>query len=462
MKNFYTEDTITALSTPYGLGGIAIIRISGKDSVKIAEKLYRSPSGKTKKIASYKAMYGYVISPKTGKKIDEAIFLPMLKPYSYTKEDVVEIQCHGGSICASEILKLICSEGARMAQPGEFTKRAFLNGRIDLSEAESIMDLISSNSELAMKNSIKQLSGSLNKIIVDLRDKILYETAFIESALDDPEHYDLNNYPDELKIKVEDMISSVDVLIKSFDSGHILKEGINTLILGKPNAGKSSLLNTLSRRERAIVTDIPGTTRDTLEEQITINGISLNIIDTAGIRQTDDIVEKIGVDKAIDSIEDADLILFVLDSSRPLDSDDEFIIDKIKDKKVIILLNKSDLDTVINEVDICKKYDKPVISFSSVSMDGLNTLESTITDMFFSGEVKTDDTLYITNSRQASCLSNAKNSLMNVIASIDNMMPEDFFSIDLMDAYNFLGEITGETIDDDLANKIFSEFCMGK
>lgn len=455
----FHNDTICAIATSLNNSGIGIIRVSGEESISIVDSIFR---GKNKLIdcETHTIQYGHIVS--NAEVIDEVLVMIMKGPRSYTTEDTIEIDCHGGILILKKVLKLLLDAGARIAEPGEFTKRAFLNGRIDLSEAESIMDLISSNSELAMKNSIKQLSGSLNKIIVDLRDKILYETAFIESALDDPEHYDLNNYPDELKIKVENMISSVDGLIKSFDSGHILKEGINTLILGKPNAGKSSLLNTLSRRERAIVTDIPGTTRDTLEEQITINGISLNIIDTAGIRQTDDIVEKIGVDKAIDSIEDADLILFVLDSSRPLDSDDEFIIDKIKDKKVIILLNKSDLDTMINEVDICKKYDKPVISFSSVSMDGLNTLESTITDMFFSGEVKTDDTLYITNSRQASCLSNAKNSLMNVLTSIDNMMPEDFFSIDLMDAYNFLGEITGETIDDDLANKIFSEFCMGK
>ena len=455
----FHSDTICAIATSLNSSGIGIIRVSGEESISIVDSIFR---GKNKLIdcETHTIQYGHIVS--NSEVIDEVLVMIMKGPRSYTTEDTIEIDCHGGILILKKVLKLLLDAGARIAEPGEFTKRAFLNGRIDLSEAESIMDLISSNSELAMKNSIKQLSGSLNKIIVDLRDKILYETAYIESALDDPEHYDLNNYPDVLKIKVEDMISSVDALIKSFDSGHILKEGINTLILGKPNAGKSSLLNTLSRRERAIVTDIPGTTRDTLEEQITINGISLNIIDTAGIRQTDDIVEKIGVDKAIDSIEDADLILFVLDSSRPLDSDDEFIIDKIKDKKVIILLNKSDLVSVINEVDICKKYDKPVISFSSVSMDGLNTLESTITDMFFSGEVKTDDTLYITNSRQASCLSNAKNSLMNVITSIDNMMPEDFFSIDLMDAYNFLGEITGETIDDDLANKIFSEFCMGK
>ncbi len=455
----YHSDTICAIATSMNSSGIGIIRVSGEESISIVDSIFR---GKDRlcNCQSHTIQYGHIYDGN--QLVDEVLVLIMKSPRSYTTEDVIEIHCHGGILVLKKVLSLLVKKGARIAEPGEFTKRAFLNGRIDLSEAESIMDLISSSSELAMKNSVKQLSGSLNKIIVDLREKILYETAYIESALDDPEHYDLSDYPDSLKVKVEDMIFIVDDLINSFNSGHILKEGINTLILGKPNAGKSSLLNTLSRRERAIVTDIPGTTRDTLEEQITINGVSLNIIDTAGIRETDDVVEKIGVDKALDSIDDADLILFVIDSSRPLDDNDEFIISKILDKKVIILLNKSDLSSVINEEDICKKYDKSVISFSSVSLDGLKTLEATITDMFFSGQVKSDDTLYITNSRQAGCLSNAKTSLLNVLNSIENMMPEDFFSIDLMDAYNFLGEITGETIEDDLANKIFAEFCMGK
>ncbi|MCR5416479.1 MAG: tRNA uridine-5-carboxymethylaminomethyl(34) synthesis GTPase MnmE [Pseudobutyrivibrio sp.] len=455
----YHSDTICAIATSMNSSGIGIIRVSGDDSISIVDTIFKGKT-KLKDCETHTIQYGHIMSGT--EIVDEVLVLIMKGPRSYTTEDVIEIDCHGGVLVLKKVLSLLVAAGARIAEPGEFTKRAFLNGRIDLSEAESVMDLISSSSEMAMKNSIKQLSGSLNKIIVELRDKILYETAFIESALDDPEHYDLTGYPEELKIKVEGLIDTVNNLIESFNSGHILKEGINTLILGKPNAGKSSLLNTLSRRERAIVTDIPGTTRDTLEEQITINGVSLNIIDTAGIRQTDDIVEKIGVDKAIDSIDDADLILFVIDSSRPLDQDDEFIINKILDKKVIILLNKSDLVSAISEEEIYKKYGKTVVSFSSVSLDGLKTLESTISDMFFSGNIHSDDTLYITNSRQAASLTNTKASLTNVLTSIDNMMPEDFFSIDLLDAYRFLGEITGETIDDDLANKIFSTFCMGK
>ena len=455
----YSSDTIAAIATSLNSSGIGVIRVSGPESISIVDSVFR---GKSRLIDcdSHTIQYGHIVS--NNEIIDEVLVLIMKGPRSYTTEDTIEIDCHGGILVLKKVLSLVLSAGARMAEPGEFTKRAFLNGRIDLSEAESIMDLISSNSELALKNSIKQLSGSLNKIIVELRDNILYETAFIESALDDPEHYDLTGYPANLSDKVNSMITTINSLIDSFNSGHILKEGINTLILGKPNAGKSSLMNTLSRRERAIVTDIPGTTRDTLEEQITINGISLNIIDTAGIRETDDIVEKIGVDKALDSIEDADLILFVIDSSSHLDKNDDFIISKILDKNVIILLNKSDLSSVITEEEIYNKYNKCVISFSSVSLDGLSTLESTITDMFFAGKVKSDETLYITNSRQVACLQSSKDSLNNVLKSISDAMPEDFFSIDLMDAYNSLGEITGETIDDDLANKIFSEFCMGK
>ena len=455
----YYSDTICAIATSLNSSGIGIIRVSGSESISIVDSIFH---GKNKlcDCESHTIQYGHIYDNNS--LVDEVLVMLMKAPRSYTTEDVVEIDCHGGILVLKKILSILVSNGARIAEPGEFTKRAFLNGRIDLSEAESIMDLISSSSELALKNSVKQLSGSLNKIIVDLRDKILHETAFIESALDDPEHYDLDGYPNNLSNIINDILSSIDDLINSFNSGHILKEGINTLILGKPNAGKSSLLNTLSRRERAIVTDIPGTTRDTLEEQIVINGVSLNIIDTAGIRQTDDLVEKIGVDKAIKSIDDADLILFVIDSSRPLDDNDEFIINKILDKKVIILLNKSDLVSVIKEEDIYNKYNKKVISFSSVSMDGLKVLEESISNMFFNGTIKSDDTLYITNDRQAACLLNAKNSLLNVLTSIENDLPEDFFSIDLMDAYNYLGEITGETIDDDLANKIFSEFCMGK
>ncbi len=455
----YHSDTIAAIATSMHSSGIGIIRISGPDSIYIADLIF---VGKNKLAAcdSHTIQYGHIMCDN--EIVDEVIVLIMKAPRSYTTEDTIEIDCHGGTLVMKKILSILVKNGVRIAEPGEFTKRAFLNGRIDLSEAESVMDLIGASSELAMKNSISQLNGSLKNIIVDLRDNILYETAFIESALDDPEHYDLTNYPSSLKSKVNEFLTIISSLTSSFDSGHVLKEGINTLILGKPNAGKSSLLNVLARRERAIVTDIPGTTRDILEEQVIINGIYLNIIDTAGIRDTDDIVEKMGVNKAIDSIEQADLILFVLDSSVPFDENDKFILSKIEGKKAIILLNKSDLSQVVSEANLCKKYDFPVLSFSAKSMEGLDILEQTITDMFFNGQVFSNNLLYITNSRQQEALLNANLSLQNVIDSINNNMPEDFFSIDLMDAYTYLGYITGETIDDDLANKIFSTFCMGK
>lgn len=455
----FKSDTIAAIATSMNSAGIGIIRVSGEDAIRKVDSIFK---GKQSLVDSqtHTIQYGHIMDGT--EVVDEVIVLIMKAPRSYTTEDTIEIDCHGGILIMKKILSLLVKEGVRIAEPGEFTKRAFLNGRIDLSEAESIMDLISSKSELAMKNSIRQLSGGLQKIISSLRDSIIFETAYIESALDDPEHYDLTNYPLELKDKVLKMVDVVTKLASSFDSGHLLKEGINTLIIGKPNAGKSSLLNALARRERAIVTDIPGTTRDTLEETISINGISLNIIDTAGIRKTDDVVEKIGVDKAIDSISEADLILFVVDSSSTLDDEDFYIIDKIRDKNVLVVLNKNDLLSKVTEADICKIIDKHVISLSALTLNGIEELEHVISNMFFNGSIVTDDTIYITNSRQLSCLNTCLNSLDNVLVSIDNLMPEDFYSIDLMDAYTALGEITGETINDDLANKIFSEFCMGK
>ncbi len=455
----YQSDTIAAIATSMNSSGIGIIRVSGPDSISIADSIFRGKNS-LKDCSSHTIVYGHIVDGD--EIVDEVIVLIMKAPRSYTTEDTIEIDCHGGVLVMKKILSLLVNSGARIAQPGEFTKRAFLNGRIDLSEAESVMDLILSNSDLAMKNSVNHLGGALKNIINDLRDKILYETAFIESALDDPEHYDLTGYPDKLKDNVNGLLLEINKLTDSFKSGHILKEGINTLILGKPNAGKSSLLNALSKRDRAIVTDIPGTTRDTLEEQVIINGVYLNIIDTAGIRETDDIVEKIGVDKALDSIDNADLILFVIDSSVPFDNNDQFIFNKILDKKVIVLLNKADLTTVVSEKDILDRYSFPVISFSSVSLQGMPLLEEKICDMFFQGQIKSNDSLYITNSRQQECLINAATSLNNVLDSINAGLPEDFFSIDLMDAYYSLGNITGQTIDDDLANKIFSTFCMGK
>ena len=383
-------------------------------------------------------------------------------PHSYTGEDVVEINCHGGMIVIRKILEIVIKNGARTAEPGEFTKRAFLNGRMDLSQAEAVMDVINAKNEFALSSSIEQLNGRVSEKIKSLREKIIYNIAFIESALDDPEHISIDGYSEKLSKILEEVNGELSRLINNFDNGRIVKEGVKTVILGKPNAGKSSLLNLLLGEERAIVTDIEGTTRDTLEESINLNGVFLNLIDTAGIRDSEDVVEQIGVNKAKELAEKSDLVIFVADASKELDENDKEIINLIKDKQAIVLLNKSDLGTIINEKNVSEFDNKPVITFSAKTGDGLDELENKIRDLFYEGKVKYNDELYITNARQKESLINAKNSIEEVIKSVENDMPEDFYSIDLMDAYTYLGQIIGESVEDDLVNEIFSKFCMGK
>lgn len=458
----FMEDTIAAISTAMSDGGIGIIRISGPDAVAIGNQVFQ-PVNKNKtldKLPTYTAAYGKI--HKNGKIIDECIALFMKGPRSYTGEDVVEIDCHGGVVVLKKVLETIIEAGARPAEPGEFTKRAFLNGRIDLSQAEAVMDLIYSKNEFAMESSLKQLSGSLKNKINSIRDKILYEIAFIESALDDPEHISLDGYSEKLYEVVEEQKREIDSLLSTADNGRILKEGIKTAIVGKPNAGKSSLLNLLVGEERAIVTDIAGTTRDTLEESILIKGIPLQMIDTAGIRKTDDIVERIGIEKAKNAIEKADLVLYVADSSAPLDESDFEIMDYLKEKKTIIILNKSDLMKVTGEEEIKEHLHKDVITFSAKEETGLDELYSKLESLFFEGKLNFNDEIYITNMRHKNSLKQASDSLNMVFGSIEMGMPEDFFSIDLTDAYEHLGYILGESMGEDLVNKIFSEFCMGK
>ena len=458
----FMEDTIAAISTAMSDGGIGIIRISGPDAVKIGNKVFK-PVNQNKtldKIPTYTAAYGKI--HKNGKVIDECIALYMKGPKSYTGEDVVEIDCHGGVVVLKKVLETIIEAGARPAEPGEFTKRAFLNGRIDLSQAEAVMDLIYSKNEFAMESSLKQLSGSLKHKIQEIRDKILYEIAYIESALDDPEHISLDGYSERLYEVVKEQKQVIDGLLSTADNGRILKEGIKTAIVGKPNAGKSSLLNLLVGEERAIVTDIAGTTRDTLEESILIKGIPLQMIDTAGIRKTDDIVEKIGIEKAKNAIEKADLVLYVADSSSALDESDFEIMDYLKEKKTIIILNKSDLHKVTGEEDIKAHLQKDVITFSAKEETVLDELYEKLESLFFEGKLNFNDEIYITNMRHKNSLAKASESLNMVFGSIEMCMPEDFFSIDLTDAYEHLGYILGESMGEDLVNKIFSEFCMGK
>ena len=468
------KDTIAAIATALSDSGIGIIRISGEEAVPIADKIYRSKNGKKhlKEVKSHTIHYGFIVD-EDEKIIDEVMVSVMLAPKSYTAEDTVEINCHGGVFMMRKILETVLKAGARMAQPGEFTKRAFLNGRMDLSEAEAVMDLIHAKNEISLKSSMKQLKGLVSEKIKELRAKIIYEIAFIESALDDPEHISLDGYPEKLEKKVDDILKEVNKLLLSADNGKLLKEGINTVIVGKPNAGKSSLLNKLIGEDKAIVTDIAGTTRDVLEEQIHLNGITLNLIDTAGIRSTEDIVEKIGVEKAKKYAEDSDLIIYVVDSSIPLDDNDKEIMSLIGKKKAIVLLNKSDLDTVVGEEEIYQYFFDNlkswknqqsfyIIKTSTKTQMGMDEFANTVQEMFFSGEISLENEIFITNIRHKELLMNAKDSLLEVIKSLENNMPEDFYSIDLMSAYASLGNIIGEDISDDLMDEIFSKFCMGK
>ena len=455
-------DTIAAIATASGNSGIGIIRVSGDEAVEIVDKIFKSVNSDKKlvNVKSHTINYGHIVD--NDKVIDEVLVSVMNGPHSYTGEDVVEINCHGGMIVIRKILEIVLKNGARTAEPGEFTKRAFLNGRMDLSQAEAVMDVINAKNEFALSSSIEQLNGRVSEKIKSLRKKIIYNIAFIESALDDPEHISIDGYSDKLSKILEEVNGELSRLINNFDNGRIVKEGVKTVILGKPNAGKSSLLNLLLGEERAIVTDIEGTTRDTLEESINLNGVFLNLIDTAGIRDSEDVVEQIGVNKAKELAEKSDLVIFVADASKELDENDKEIINLIKDKQAIVLLNKSDLGTIINEKNVSEFGNKPVITFSAKTGDGLDELENKIRDLFYEGKVKYNDELYITNARQKESLINAKNSIEEVIKSVENDMPEDFYSIDLMDAYTYLGQIIGESVEDDLVNEIFSKFCMGK
>ena len=468
MKN----DTIVAIATALSESGLGIIRISGENAIEVVNQIFCTKTGRKKlnEVESHTIHYGFIIDYKkdsewTNHIIDEVMVTVMKSPNSYTTEDTVEINCHGGILVMQKVLETVIKNGARIAEPGEFTKRAFLNGRIDLSKAEAVIDLIHSQNEFALNSSVKQLKGSVSDTIKKLREEVIYEIAFIESALDDPEHITLEGYSDRLAEKVDSLIDRIGKLISSADNGKILKEGINTVIVGKPNAGKSSLLNILVGEERAIVTDVAGTTRDVLQESIKLNGISLNIIDTAGIRSTEDIVEKIGVEKAKKYASDADLIIYVVDGSVPLDESDEEIIPLLGEKKTIILLNKVDITSVVEEEDLLNKIDNKditVIKTSTKLNVGIDVFEQTIKELFFKGEIKSNDEVVITSLRHKEALQDSYGSLTMVRKSIDDNMPEDFYSIDLMSAYASLGTIIGEEVDEDLVNEIFSKFCMGK
>ncbi len=463
----FKDDTICAIATSMMDAGIGIIRVSGENAIDYVDKLYTNQGGKhcLKNYETHTINYGFIVDENENK-IDEVMISIMKGPKSYTREDVVEINSHGGRLIMETIINLLINTGCRIAEPGEFTKRAFLNGRIDLTKAEAVMDLIHAKNEFSMKNSELQLSGELFKKIDSIRKEVLYEMAFIESAIDDPENYDLDGYPERLSEKNSSWLLQIEKLIKNSDEGMIRKDGIKTVIIGKPNAGKSSLLNKLAGEERAIVTDIEGTTRDIIEESINLGNIILHVIDTAGIRDTEDKIEQIGVEKAVKSADTADLILYIIDSTDDKLSEDERIKNIISNNHVIVLLNKNDKSDSINitSEDIHKMYgdEIQVVKTSMIDDDGIEELKKIISDMFLNGDILPKEEIYVTNLRQKEALIHIEESLKKVETSIEDGMSEDFFSIDLMNAYSYLGEIIGQEVDEDLVEEIFSKFCMGK
>jgi tRNA modification GTPase len=456
------NDTIAAIASGMTASGIGIIRISGPEAFAVLEAIFR-PRKKDDRVADWSANtihYGHITDGE--EVIDECLVMAMKAPHTYTTEDTIEIDCHGGPYVMRKVLQSVLAHGARTAEPGEFTKRAFLGGRIDLAEAEAVMDLISSRNDNALRSSLMQLSGSVTNAVKAIRSSIMDELAFIEAALDDPEHMDLTGYPEELLAHLVPIEERLTALLRTYRDGKRIREGLLTVILGKPNAGKSSLLNVMTGEDRAIVTDIEGTTRDVLEEIVNIGEVTLRVLDTAGIRNARDEIEQIGIRRAKEYAGEADLILMVIDSARPLDDNDREILDLIRGRKAIILLNKSDLESVIDEEDIRSFGDVPVISVSARENRGIGELEKTIREMFFSGALRFNEEAVITNIRHKEAMESALQSLGLVRNSIHDGMPEDFYSIDLMDAYTILGSIIGEEVDDDLVDTIFAKFCMGK
>lgn len=458
------DDTIAAISTPIGIAGISIVRISGPKATDIIFKIFNSKDGKKKEsIKPYNLYYGYIIEPATGKKIDEVLISYMKRPHSFTAEDVIEINCHGGIISTKTVLETVLKAGARPAEPGEFSKRAFLNGRIDLAQAEAIIDAINAKTEKGLNVAIGQLEGKLSKKITELNNIILQLLAFIEAGIDFPEDDIEELSIKEIHLRTKIIENRIEEILQTAETGKIYREGIRTVILGKPNVGKSSLLNALLKENRAIVTDIPGTTRDLIEEFVNISGIPLKIVDTAGIRETEDEVEKIGVERAKETSKNADLILFVIDATQGISKEDISVLNLLEGKKAIVIINKIDLKS-INISNLKQEIitDHPVIELSAKQEIGIDNLEHKIIDLFMSGKVKVSDETIISNVRHKNALERAKNHIKEVLTTINKGMPTDCIAIDLKSAWECLGEISGETLDEDIIDKIFRDFCIGK
>lgn len=459
MKDF---DTIAAIATSPGESGISIIRISGENSLKIVNSIFKGKNNKTLlDIRPYSMRYGFIFEKGTGELLDEVLVSFMKSPKSYTAENTIEINCHGGIITTNKVLDEVIKCGARLAEPGEFTKRAFLNGRVDLSQAEAVIDIIRSKTEVSMKAALKQSKGSISREIKPLREKLLSIIANIEATVDYPEE-DLEEVTsDEVSLELKSILKQIDIMLKNADEGKIIRDGLNTVIVGKPNVGKSSLLNSLINENRAIVTDVPGTTRDVIEEYINIDGIPIKIVDTAGIRDTEDVVEKIGVEKSKEKISESDLVILMLDISGPLGKEDKEIVNFIKDKKYIILLNKSDLDDKMNLEEVEKLNSHFIIKTSLKTGEGIDKIKDCIKELFFTGELKPNNFI-ITNSRHKEALIRTRENCIQALDTLKNTQAIDLASIDLRNAWMSLGEITGDTLQENIIDKIFSKFCLGK
>ncbi len=455
-------ETIAAISTPIGEGGIAVIRVSGSEAVQIVDKVFKGRVSLSE-VESHTVHYGHIVHPTTGERIDEVLVTVMLKPRTFTREDVVEVSCHGGVIPVQSTLEAILLAGARIAEPGEFTKRAFLNGRIDLSQAEAVIDMIRSKTDKAAKVAMSQVEGRLSKLIQKLRQSILESLAHLAVNVDYPE-YDAEEMTAELILeRSKEIIQEIDQLLSTARQGKILREGISTVIVGRPNVGKSSLLNALAQENRAIVTDIPGTTRDVIEEYVNIRGVPLRLIDTAGIRETDDVVEKIGVERSRHELEQADLVLMVLNYNEPLTEDDKKLLDLVSNQTAIVIVNKTDLSQELSLDEVRQRIgDLPLITMSLKEEKGIEELEQAIASLFFSGHVETDEITYVSNVRHIHLLQQARQSVQEVINGIEAGIPLDIVEIDLKNAWQYLGEIIGDAVSEDLIDQIFSQFCLGK
>lgn len=455
-------DTIAAISTPMGEGAIAIVRISGPEAVKTANQIFKGKN--IEEVESHTIHYGFIVDPETNEKVEEVMLSVLRAPKTFTREDIVEINCHGGLVSVNRVLQLVLNQGVRLAEPGEFTKRAFLNGRIDLSQAEAVMDLIRAKTDRAMNVAIGQMEGRLSKLVRQLRQTILETLAHVEVNIDYPEYDDVEEMTHRLLLeKATEIKAEIAKLLETSKQGKILRDGISTVIIGRPNVGKSSLLNSLVHENKAIVTDIPGTTRDVIEEYVNVRGVPLRLVDTAGIRETEDIVERIGVERSRQVLKEADLILLVLNNAEPLTAEDKKLFEAARGMDVIVLVNKIDLDRKIDMDEVEKLADNyPVISTSLKEESGIDQLEEAISGLFFTGKLESGDMTYVSNTRHIALLNQAQKAIDDVLSGIDAGIPIDLIQIDFTRTWEILGEIIGDTVHESLINQLFSQFCLGK